>query len=109
MAAAPAIEAIGVSRSFGGVRALDDAAFSADFGEVHALVGENGAGKSTLMKLIYGVYRPDAGELRVSGTPTVLGSPAAEKYVAFCKRKGLHPVSTAIASSRVSIATCSIR
>jgi ribose transport system ATP-binding protein len=76
VAAAPAIEAIGISRSFGGVRALDDASFSADFGEVHALVGENGAGKSTLIKIMCGVLRPDAGTVRVRGEDVELSGPA---------------------------------
>ena len=64
---APAIEAVRLSKSFGGVRALDSASFSATKGEVHALVGENGAGKSTLIKLLGGRLRPDAGEIRVGG------------------------------------------
>src|SRR4051794_22774846 len=66
-AAAPAIEATGIDRAFGGVQALRDAAFSADFGEVHALVGENGAGKSTMIKILSGVLRPDAGTVRIRG------------------------------------------
>ena len=56
-----AIEASGISKSFGGVRALHDASFAADFGEVHALVGENGAGKSTMIKILSGVLKPDEG------------------------------------------------
>ncbi|HLX19428.1 MAG TPA: sugar ABC transporter ATP-binding protein [Gaiellaceae bacterium] len=63
----PAIEGVDVSRSFGGVRALHEASFSADFGEVHALVGENGAGKSTMIKILSGVLRPDAGTIRIRG------------------------------------------
>jgi ribose transport system ATP-binding protein len=76
VAAAPAIEAIGISRSFGGVRALSDAAFSAGFGEVHALVGENGAGKSTLIKIMCGVLRADSGRLRLRGEEVQLSGPA---------------------------------
>ena len=76
MAAAPAIEAIGISRSFGGVRALHEAAFEAGFGEIHALVGENGAGKSTLIKIMCGVLRPDAGTLRLRGEDLQLNGPA---------------------------------
>jgi len=71
----PAIEGFGISRSFGGVRALLDASFSADFGEVHALVGENGAGKSTMIKILSGVLRPDAGTLSVRGSQVEFRSP----------------------------------
>src|SRR6266542_4001182 len=71
----PAIESSGISRSFGGVRALTDASFAADFGEVHALVGENGAGKSTMIKILSGVLRPDAGALSIKGQEVDLSSP----------------------------------
>ena len=57
----PAIEAIGVARSFGGVRAVTAGNLTAHFGEVHGLVGENGAGKSTLIKILGGVVKPDSG------------------------------------------------
>ncbi|GAA3477642.1 sugar ABC transporter ATP-binding protein [Streptomyces yanii] len=71
-ATAPAVadsvlEARSVSKRFPGVVALDDVSFSLRAGETHALVGENGAGKSTLIKVLTGVYRPDEGELRMSG------------------------------------------
>jgi ribose transport system ATP-binding protein len=71
----PAIEGIGISRSFGGVHALRDASFSAGFGEVHALVGENGAGKSTMIKILSGVLRPDGGTLRVRGSEVNFRNP----------------------------------
>jgi rhamnose transport system ATP-binding protein len=58
-----------VSKSFGGVHALQDVHFEIFPGEVHALLGENGAGKSTLIKIITGVYQPDAGELFLAGSP----------------------------------------
>ncbi len=50
-----------ISKSFGGVQALDDVSISVNKGEVHAIVGENGAGKSTLMKIIAGALLPDSG------------------------------------------------
>ena len=53
----------GITKEFPGVKALSDAKFSLDAGEVHALVGENGAGKSTLMKVLTGVYAKDSGKI----------------------------------------------
>jgi ribose transport system ATP-binding protein len=57
----------GITKAFPGVRALSDVSFAARAGEVHALVGENGAGKSTLMKILSGVYQPDAGRILLGG------------------------------------------
>jgi ribose transport system ATP-binding protein len=73
---AAAVEGLGLSRSFGGVRALADASFAARPGEVHALVGENGAGKSTLIKLLGGRIRPDAGTIRIKGREVRFSGPA---------------------------------
>ena len=61
------LEVEGVSKSFPGVKALDQVSFNLRKGEVHALVGENGAGKSTLMKILSGVHQPDAGAIRYKG------------------------------------------
>lgn len=59
----------GIFKAFPGVQALSDVSFEAHSGEVHALVGENGAGKSTLMRILSGVYRPDAGSMALYGRP----------------------------------------
>jgi ribose transport system ATP-binding protein len=73
--AAPRFEMLGIRRTFPGVVALDDVSFACAAGEVHALCGENGAGKSTLMKILGGVYQPDAGEIRIDGQPVRLHHP----------------------------------
>jgi ribose transport system ATP-binding protein len=64
-----------ISKSFPGVRALDDVCFTVNAGEVHALVGENGAGKSTLMKILSGAYRADEGEIFIDGKLAQIESP----------------------------------
>src|SRR5258705_8760242 len=76
---APAIEAIDVTRSFGGVRALTDGSLTASFGEVHGLVGENGAGKSTLIKILAGVMKPDSGTVRFGGEDVTLSGPSTAR------------------------------
>src|SRR5437764_14870954 len=65
----PLLDVRNLSKSFPGVRALDGVALRAAAGEVLAVVGENGAGKSTLMKILAGVYQPDAGEILLDGRP----------------------------------------
>jgi simple sugar transport system ATP-binding protein len=68
------LEMRGIRKEFPGVVANDDVSFDVRRGEVHALLGENGAGKSTLMNILYGLYRPDAGEIRLNGKPVTFGS-----------------------------------
>ncbi|MQA32521.1 sugar ABC transporter ATP-binding protein [Modestobacter roseus] len=69
-----ALEAVGISKHFDGVFALDDARFSVRPGEIHALLGENGAGKSTLVKVLTGVHAPDGGRIMRAGEPIELAN-----------------------------------
>ncbi|GAK59068.1 ABC transporter related [Candidatus Vecturithrix granuli] len=61
------LELRGITKDFPGVRALDNVSVQFHAGEIHALLGENGAGKSTLIKIISGIYQPDAGEITYNG------------------------------------------
>jgi ribose transport system ATP-binding protein len=65
----------GISKSFGGVRALESVDFEVLPGEVHALLGGNGAGKSTILKVLNGVHVPDEGEIEVAGQPLAAPRP----------------------------------
>ena len=65
----PLLHLSGLTKAYPGVIANDDVGFEIQPGEVHALLGENGAGKSTLVKMIYGLVRPDSGEMRLHGEP----------------------------------------
>src|SRR5699024_11190082 len=71
----PRLSVQGISKSFPGVKALDDVTFDVRPGTVHALCGENGAGKSTLMKCINGLYSPDTGRILINGEPSKIRNP----------------------------------
>ena len=60
------LELRGITKSFPGVLANDNISFTLEKGEIHALLGENGAGKTTLMNILYGLYKPDKGEILVN-------------------------------------------
>jgi ribose transport system ATP-binding protein len=71
----PVLEIKGVSKSFPGVKALNDVSLAVGKGEVVGLIGENGAGKSTVLKILNGIYQPDAGSVLVDGMPVRIMSP----------------------------------
>src|SRR5262249_58146943 len=77
------VAASGLSKTYGGARALDGVDFEVAAGEIHALVGENGAGKSTLIKILGGAVRPDTGTVTLAGRPLESGDPLA------VRRRGL--------------------
>ena len=71
----PLLSMSAIDKAFSGVAALTSASLEVASGEVHALIGQNGAGKSTLIKILTGVYRSDAGDIRFDGKPSTIGSP----------------------------------
>jgi simple sugar transport system ATP-binding protein len=75
----PLLEARGIVKSFGRVRALRGASFTVYAGEVVALIGDNGAGKSTMVKTLSGVHHPDGGEILFEGAPVAIATPIAAR------------------------------
>src|SRR5271165_6460999 len=76
-AAVPLFRMDGISKRYGGIRALENAHLECTSGRIHAVLGENGAGKSTLIKVMAGVVRPDAGTMEFHGRPVAFRDPAA--------------------------------
>lgn len=69
------IEMLNISKSFPGIKANDDITLKIKKGEIHALLGENGAGKSTLMSILFGLYQPDSGEIKIDGKTVKISDP----------------------------------
>ena len=69
------IEMLHIRKTFPGIVANDDITLQVRKGEIHALLGENGAGKSTLMSVLFGMYQPDEGEIRINGQPVKIRNP----------------------------------
>ena len=70
------LEITGISKQYPGVLANDNISLTVSAGEVVALLGENGAGKSTLLKAVFGLVKPDTGEIKIGGEPIIFGDTA---------------------------------
>lgn len=76
-----AIEMLNITKEFPGIKANDDITLQVKKSEIHALLGENGAGKSTLMSILFGLYQPDMGEIKINGQSVKINDPNdANKY-----------------------------
>lgn len=73
------VELKGISKSYGGVQALDNVNLTIEYGKIHALLGENGAGKSTLMKVLSGAVEKDTGIIRIDGEEKDIDSPKSAR------------------------------
>lgn len=87
------LEMKGITKEFPGVKALDGVTLQVRPGTVHALMGENGAGKSTLMKCLFGIYKPDSGEIYLNGQKAEINNSSdALKHGVSMIHQELHPV-----------------
>lgn len=76
-----AIEMLNITKEFPGIKANDNITLQVRQGEIHALLGENGAGKSTLMSILFGLYQPDEGQIKINGKEVQINNPNdANKY-----------------------------
>lgn len=76
-----AIEMLNITKEFPGIKANDNVTLQVEQGEIHALLGENGAGKSTLMSILFGLYQPEQGEIKIDGKTVQINDPNdANKY-----------------------------
>ena len=76
-----AIEMLNITKEFPGIKANDNITLQVKEGEIHALLGENGAGKSTLMSILFGLYQPDEGKIKIHGKEVLINDPNdANKY-----------------------------
>ncbi|MEM2756381.1 MAG: ATP-binding cassette domain-containing protein, partial [Candidatus Bathyarchaeia archaeon] len=71
----PLVKMVGITKFFPNVVANDSVNFELKRSEIHGLLGENGAGKTTLMNILYGIYKPDKGEIYIEGKPARIKSP----------------------------------
>ena len=69
------VEMLKIRKEFPGVVACDDITLQLQKGEIHALLGENGAGKSTLMSILFGLYQPDRGKIKIRGKEVSISNP----------------------------------
>ena len=91
----PLMRVVGLHKSYGGLRAVDDVTFDVHRGEILALVGDNGAGKSTLVKSLAGAQPPDGGRIEIDGEPLQLRTPRdADAAGIGCLHQGLGLVDT---------------
>jgi len=69
------VEMLNITKIFPGIKANDDITLQLKKGEVHALLGENGAGKSTLMSVLFGLYQPESGTIKINGETVKINNP----------------------------------